>query len=76
MTLVLVLVFVIGYLFISTEHLHRIDKMIPSILMMVVSWGLLFIFPEYVFQWLDPSTAELALGKLGTYSVGISTPFK
>ncbi|MFZ9583122.1 MAG: sodium:proton antiporter NhaD [Crocinitomicaceae bacterium] len=65
MTLVLVLVFVIGYLFISTEHLHRIDKMIPSILMMVVSWGLLFIFPEYVFQWLDPSTAELALGKLG-----------
>ena len=65
MTLVLVFVFVFGYLFISTEHLHRIDKMIPSILMMVVSWGLLFIFPEYIIQWLDPSTAELALGKLG-----------
>jgi Na+/H+ antiporter NhaD/arsenite permease-like protein len=39
--------------------------MIPAILMMVLSWGLLFVFPNYIPQWLDPSSAELLLSKLG-----------
>lgn len=63
--LILVLVFIIGYLLISTEHLHRIDKMIPAILMMVICWGILFVFPENVIQWLDPSISNKALEKLG-----------
>jgi Na+/H+ antiporter NhaD/arsenite permease-like protein len=39
--------------------------MIPAILMMVLSWGLLFVFPNNIPQWLDPSSAELLLSKLG-----------
>jgi Na+/H+ antiporter NhaD/arsenite permease-like protein len=39
--------------------------MIPAILMMVLSWGLIFVFPNYIPQWLDPSSAELLLSKLG-----------
>jgi Na+/H+ antiporter NhaD/arsenite permease-like protein len=39
--------------------------MIPAILMMVLSWGLLFVFPNHIQQWLDPSSAELLLAKLG-----------
>jgi Na+/H+ antiporter NhaD/arsenite permease-like protein len=39
--------------------------MIPAILMMVFSWGLLFVFPNNIPQWLDPSSAELLLSKLG-----------
>lgn len=39
--------------------------MIPAILMMVLSWGLIFVFPNLIAQWLDPSSAELLLSKLG-----------
>ena len=65
MTLIILFIFIVGYVLISTEHWHRIDKMIPAILMMVLSWGLLFVFPNYIPQWLDPSSAELLLSKLG-----------
>lgn len=65
MTICILFIFIVGYVFISTEHWHRIDKMIPAILMMVLSWGLLFIFPNSISQWLDPSSAELLLSKLG-----------
>ncbi len=65
MTVYILFIFIVGYVFISTEHWHRIDKMIPAILMMVLSWGLLFVFPNYIPQWLDPSSAELLLSKLG-----------
>lgn len=64
-SLILLFIFMLGYLLISTEHLHRIDKMIPSILMMVTSWGILFMFPTHIVQWLDPNIAEQALAKLG-----------
>ncbi len=65
MTVYILFIFIVGYVFISTENWHRIDKMIPAILMMVLSWGLLFVFPNYIPQWLDPSSAELLLSKLG-----------
>jgi Na+/H+ antiporter NhaD/arsenite permease-like protein len=65
MTLTILFIFIIGYVFISTEHWHRIDKMIPAILMMVLSWGIIFVFPNLIAQWLDPSSAELLLSKLG-----------
>lgn len=65
MTLIILFIFIVGYVLISTEHWHRIDKMIPAILMMVLSWGLIFVFPNYIPQWLDPSSAELLLSKLG-----------
>ncbi|MFM7594929.1 MAG: sodium:proton antiporter NhaD [Flavobacteriales bacterium] len=65
MTIYILFIFIVGYIFISTEHWHRIDKMIPAILMMVLSWGLIFVFPDSILQWLDPSSAELLLSKLG-----------
>ena len=65
MTFYILFIFIVGYVFISTEHWHRIDKMIPAILMMVLSWGLIFVFPNSIPQWLDPSSAELLLSKLG-----------
>ena len=65
MTLMLVLIFICGYILIATEQWHRIDKLIPAILMMVLSWGLLFTFPDRIAQWLDPASAEHILSKLG-----------
>ena len=65
MTPILLFIFILGYLFISTEQWHRVDKMIPAILMMVLSWGLIFAFPNAILQWLEPNSAELLLSKLG-----------
>jgi Na+/H+ antiporter NhaD/arsenite permease-like protein len=60
MEIVLVALFLLGYLVISTEHVHRIDKMIPALLMMVVTWGLLLMSPFALDQWLNPSNGVLA----------------
>ena len=65
MTPLLLIIFILGYLLISTEQWHRIDKMITAILMMVLSWGLIFVFPDAIPQWLEPNSAELLLSKLG-----------
>jgi Na+/H+ antiporter NhaD/arsenite permease-like protein len=59
MEIVLVALFLLGYLVISTEHVHRIDKMIPALLMMVLAWGLLFMSPFAMEQWLNPSNEVL-----------------
>jgi Na+/H+ antiporter NhaD/arsenite permease-like protein len=41
MELSLVLIFILGYTAISFEHLLRIDKLIPALLMMTLSWALI-----------------------------------
>ncbi|MEY4286939.1 MAG: hypothetical protein RL511_1025 [Bacteroidota bacterium] len=41
MELSLVLIFIVGYTAISFEHLLRIDKLIPALLMMTLSWSLI-----------------------------------
>lgn len=41
MELSLVLIFIVGYTAISFEHLLRIDKLIPALLMMTLSWALI-----------------------------------
>jgi Na+/H+ antiporter NhaD/arsenite permease-like protein len=41
MELSLILIFIIGYAAISFEHILRIDKLIPALLMMTLSWALI-----------------------------------
>jgi Na+/H+ antiporter NhaD/arsenite permease-like protein len=41
MELSLILIFIVGYTAISFEHLLRIDKLIPALLMMTLSWALI-----------------------------------
>ncbi len=41
MELSLILIFIIGYTAISFEHALRIDKLIPALLMMTLSWALI-----------------------------------
>ncbi|MEY4351080.1 MAG: hypothetical protein RL078_1147, partial [Bacteroidota bacterium] len=41
MELSLVLLFIVGYAAISFEHVLRIDKLIPALLMMTLSWALI-----------------------------------
>jgi Na+/H+ antiporter NhaD/arsenite permease-like protein len=49
----LLLIFILGYVSITLEHKLKIDKLVPALLMMVLSWAVIFIgIPIF---WLDPS---------------------
>ena len=37
----IVIVFIIGYLAITLEHSIKIDKLVPALLMMAISWALI-----------------------------------
>ena len=41
METVIILVFVLGYLAITLEHNIKIDKLIPALVMMAISWALI-----------------------------------
>ena len=41
MELTLILIFIIGYSAITFEHALKIDKLIPALLMMTISWALI-----------------------------------
>jgi hypothetical protein len=41
METVIILVFVFGYLAITLEHNIKIDKLIPALVMMAISWALI-----------------------------------
>ena len=40
MEAVIIIVFVLGYLAITLEHTLKIDKLIPALVMMAISWAL------------------------------------
>lgn len=47
MEIALVLIFIIGYAAISFEHTLKVDKLIPALLMMTISWALIsFAAPD------------------------------
>lgn len=52
-------VFIIGYLAITLEHNLKIDKLIPALVMMAVSWALISFGLEHFSQWFDSSKHAL-----------------
>jgi Na+/H+ antiporter NhaD/arsenite permease-like protein len=63
MELSLVLLFIVGYAAISFEHVLRIDKLIPALLMMTLSWALIALNSADIHQ-----TSELLLHHFGKTS--------
>ncbi|MFP5471233.1 MAG: sodium:proton antiporter NhaD [Bacteroidia bacterium] len=59
METIIVLVFVLGYTAITIEHTLKIDKLIPALLMMVVSWTLIALNIGDVTNWIDSHTGKL-----------------
>ncbi|WP_203258106.1 sodium:proton antiporter NhaD [Hyunsoonleella ulvae] len=49
----IILVFVMGYLAITLEHSIKIDKLIPALVMMAISWALIALGIESFPQWFD-----------------------
>jgi Na+/H+ antiporter NhaD/arsenite permease-like protein len=63
----IVLIFVLGYLSITLEHSIKIDKLIPALLMMALSWALIAMNLQSVSTWFDPHTSSMI--DLGVYSL-------
>ncbi|PIX12477.1 MAG: sodium:proton antiporter, partial [Flavobacteriaceae bacterium CG_4_8_14_3_um_filter_31_8] len=59
---VIVIVFVIGYLAITLEHNLKLDKLIPALIMMAVSWALVSLGVDSFSNWFDSSTHSLVEG--------------
>lgn len=54
MEILLITVFVIGYLAITLEHQLKVDKLIPAIVMLGLSWGFIALFLDSFTNWFDP----------------------
>ncbi|OIQ28059.1 MAG: sodium:proton antiporter [Bacteroidetes bacterium MedPE-SWsnd-G2] len=59
METVIILVFVLGYLAITLEHSLKIDKLIPALVMMAVSWALISLGIDMFPQWFDSAKHAL-----------------
>jgi Na+/H+ antiporter NhaD/arsenite permease-like protein len=63
----ILLIFILGYVSITLEHTLKIDKLVPALLMMVLSWALIFIgVPMF---WLDPTIGLQIDPKCGQVSI-------
>ena len=56
---VIILVFVFGYLAITLEHNIKIDKLIPALVMMAISWALISLGIDDFSQWFDSGKHSL-----------------
>jgi len=55
----IVIVFVLGYLAITTEHALKIDKLVPALLMMAIAWALVSFGLEGFQNWFDSPNHEM-----------------
>jgi len=62
MTTVIILVFVFGYLAITLEHNIKIDKLIPALVMMAISWALISLGIDDFSEWFDSANHGLVEG--------------
>ena len=60
---IIIIVFVLGYLGIAFEHSLKIDKLIPALIMMAVMWGIISYFDMTVFE-IDTKNKDLIPYKL------------
>ena len=58
----IIIVFVVGYLAITLEHNIKIDKLIPALVMMAISWALISLGIDDFPQWFDSASHGLVDG--------------
>lgn len=67
METLIILVFVLGYLAITLEHNLKIDKLIPALVMMAVSWILISLGLEHFPNWFN-SAKHMLVEAFGSFS--------
>ncbi|MEZ4797645.1 MAG: sodium:proton antiporter NhaD [Flavobacteriaceae bacterium] len=58
----IIIVFVVGYLAITLEHNIKIDKLIPALVMMAISWALISLGIDHFPEWFDSANHGLVDG--------------
>ncbi len=59
METIIIIVFALGYLAITVEHSIKIDKLIPALVMMAISWALISLGIDGFTQWFDSANHNL-----------------
>jgi len=59
MEILILLTFIFGYLFITLEHTTKIDKLIPALLMMAITWAIIALNLESINTWFEVGTSKL-----------------
>jgi len=62
MEVFIVSIFVLGYLAITLEHSLKIDKLIPALIMMALSWACIALGLETFTTWFDSHNSEMVDG--------------
>lgn len=62
MEVFVVLTFILGYVAITMEHVLKIDKLIPALLMMSLCWTAIAFGIQNTTTWFDPTKAKLIFG--------------
>ncbi len=70
MEALIIIVFVVGYLAITLEHSIKIDKLIPALVMMAISWALISLGIDSFTQWFNSEEHGLVEGFAGFASEG------
>lgn len=65
MTTLIICVFIIGYLAITLEHNLKLDKLIPALAMMAITWALVAFGVDGFEQWFDSHEHKLVEGFVG-----------
>ncbi len=65
MEIVIVLVFVLGYLAITLEHSLKVDKLIPALLMMALAWTGVAVGLDGFTGWFNSHTSKMVEGFIG-----------
>ncbi len=66
MEIVILVIFVLGYLGITLEHTTKIDKVAPALLMTGLAWACIAFGLDGFTSWFDPSQHQLMDGTGGT----------
>ena len=59
MEVIILIVFILGYLAITLEHSLKIDKLVPALMMMAVAWALVAIGIDGFESWFDSHDSKL-----------------
>jgi hypothetical protein len=56
MEIIIITLFVLGYVAITIEHTTKIDKLIPALIMMVLCWAAISIGIDQFDNWFNPAS--------------------
>jgi Na+/H+ antiporter NhaD/arsenite permease-like protein len=62
MEIAILIIFIIGYLAITLEHQLKVDKLVPALIMMALSWAILALGIDSFTNWFDSHTITIIEG--------------